>query len=49
MEFYYNYFSETIRECYNAALLLTKISESGKEICEYLGALQRGEALTKEE
>lgn len=47
MEFYYNYFSETIRERYNAALLLTKISESEKEICKYLGGLQRGEALTK--
>jgi len=43
------YFSEMVGERYNAASLLTKISESEKEIYEYLDAVQRGEALTKKE
>jgi len=43
------YFSEMVGERYNAAPLLTKISESEKEIYEYLDAVQRGEALIKKE
>lgn len=49
MEFYYNYFKERVGERYNAAPLLIKISESEKEIYEYLDAVRRGEALTKKE